>query len=201
VPRVFQKPDVLDKILCAQYEQPQTDIFLQLWNGLLSIVQSALVKDYCGRHDSQQVLDVMALKPLYWDGNEKAWANADTDISTYFDSLVAQCGNHRYLAVSVMKFAGGVGKRFLLQSFKWIDQILIQSQDEYDYDGNNAKMIAAQFDNLVPLIKNRIGEIAADNEVRNRLISILDYLITKNSLSAFQMREILQKFQHPPVTQ
>ena len=135
----------------------------------------------------------MALKPLYWDGDEKTWANADADILAYFDSLVARCGNHRYLAVSVMKFVGGVGKRFLLQSLKWIDQIIIQSHDEYDYDGDNAKMVVIQFENLVQLVENRIGEINADNETRDHLISILDYLITKNSLPAFRMREVLHK--------
>lgn len=201
VPRAFQKPEMIDKILSAQYVQPQTDNFLRLWNGLLPIVQAVLVKDFCSHYDSQQVLDVMALNPLYLNGDEMVWVNVDADISAYFDSLVAQCGNHRYLTVSVMKFVGGAGKRFLLQSLKWINQILIQSQNEYDYDGNNAKMITAEFEHIVPLIKNRINEINADSEARNRLISILDYLITKNSLSAFQMREMLQEFQHPPVTQ
>ena len=196
VPRAFQKPEMLDKILCAQYEQHEqrrTENFFDLWCGLLPIVQSALAKDSCGHYDSQQVLDVMALKPLYWDGDEKTWANADADILAYFDSLVARCGNHRYLAVSVMKFVGGVGKRFLLQSLKWIDQIIIQSHDEYDYDGDNAKMVVIQFGNLVQLVENRIGEINADNETRDHLISILDYLITKNSLPAFRMREVLHK--------
>ena len=192
VPRAFQKPEMLDKILCAQYEQRHTDNFLWLWNGLLPIVQDALVNDSCGRYDSQRVLDVMALKPLYWDGDEKVWTDADTIISHYFDSLVTQCGNHRYLAVSVMKFAGGVGKRFLLQSLKWIDQIIRRSQDEYDYDGDNAKMVVTQFELLVPLIEKRIGEINAESGMRNHLIFILDYLITKNSLPAFRMRELLQ---------
>lgn len=192
VPGAFQKPELLDNLLCAQYEQPRTESFWCLWNGLLPIVQSALVKDSCGHYDSQRVLDVMALKPLYWDGDEKAWANAGTDISAYFDSLVAQCGNHRYLAVSVMKFAGGVGKRFLLQSLKWIGQIILQSQDEYDYDDDNAKMVVTQFELFVPLIEKRFGEICADSETRNKLILFLDYLITKNSLSAFRMREMLQ---------
>jgi hypothetical protein len=135
----------------------------------------------------------MALKPLYWDGDEVAWTNADIAISAYFDSLVAQCGSHRYLAVSVMKFAAGVGKRFLFQSLKWIDKILIQSQDEYDYDGDNAKMVVSQFEYLVPLIENQIGEINANNETRDHLISVLDYLITKNSFSAFRMREMLHE--------
>lgn len=193
VPRAFQKPELLDNLLGAQYEQPRTESFWSLWNGLLPIVQSALVKDSCGHYDSQRVLDVMALKPLYWDGDEKAWANAGTDISAYFDSLVAQCGNHRYLAVSVMKFVGGVGKRFLLQSLKWIGQIILQSQDEYDYDDDNAKMIVTQFELFVPLIEKRIGEICADSETRNKLVLFLDYLITKNSLSAFRMREVLYK--------
>ena len=193
VPKVFQKPEMLDKILCAQYEQRRTENFFDLWCGLLPIVQSALAKDSCGHYDSQQVLDVMALKPLYWDGDEKTWANADADILAYFDSLVARCGNHRYLAVSVMKFVGGVGKRFLLQSLEWIDQIIIQSHDEYDYDGDNAKMVVIQFEHLVQLVENRIGEINADNETRDHLISILDYLITKNSLPAFRMREVLHK--------
>lgn len=193
VPLAFQKPEMLDKILCAQYEQRQTDNFLCLWNGVLRIVRDALVNDSCGRYDSQHVLDVMALKPLYWDGDEVAWTNADIAISTYFDSLVAQCGSHRYLAVSVMKFAAGVGKRFLFQSLKWIDKILIQSQDEYDYDGDNAKMVVIQFEHLVPLIENQIGEINANNETRDHLVSVLDYLITKNSLSAFRMREMLHE--------
>lgn len=192
VPKAFQKPEVLNNILCAQYEQRQTDNFFWLWNGLLRIVQDALANDYCGSYDSQQVLDVMALKPLYWDGDEEAWTNADKAISTYFDSLVAQCGNHRYLAVSILKFAGGIGKRFLAQSVKWVDQILSLSQDEYDYDDDNAKKVATHFEHLAPLIENRLGEISANNETRDHLISILDYLITKNSLSAFRMREMLQ---------
>ena len=191
VPRVFQKPELLNNCLVAQYAQHRTDNFWTLWNGLLPIVASVLANDPCLHPDSQHVLDVMALKPLYWEGDEKVWADSDVAILTFFDLLVACCGKHRYLAVSVMKFARGIGKRFLLQSLKWIDQIIVKSQKEYDSDGDNARMIAAEFEHLIPLIEKRIGEINADLEARKHLVSVLDYLITQNSLSAFQMRERL----------
>ena len=191
VPRALQKPELLDKLLVAQYDQQQTDNFWQLWNGLLPIVAGALSSESCGHYDGQQVLDVIALTPLYWEGDERAWIGADKAILTYFDSLIMQCGSHRHLAVSIVKFICGPGKRFLLPSLKWIDKIIIQSQDEYDYGGDNARSVRNSFEKLIPLIEKRIEEINADIGIRDCLISILDYLVTQNSFPAFQMRESL----------
>lgn len=191
VPRALQKPELLDKLLVAQYDQQQTDNFWQLWNGLLPIVAGALASESCGHYDGQQVLDVIALTPLYWEGDERAWIGADKAILTYFDSLIMQCGSHRHLAVSIVKFICGPGKRFLLPSLKWIDKIIIQSQDEYDYGGDNARSVRSSIEKLIPLIEKRIEEINADIGIRDCLISILDYLVTQNSFPAFQMRESL----------
>ncbi len=191
VPRAFQRPELLDKCLGVQYEQNRAESFWRLWNGLLPIVATALAKSSCNHYDNQQALDVMALNPLYWEGNEGTWDGADTAILTYFDSLVRQCGNHRHLAVSVIKFACGVGKRFLFPSLRWINNILLQSQHEYDYGGGNANNIKTHFEKLIPLIEKRMVEIQLDIEIRRHLISILDYLVTLNSLPAFRLRESL----------
>lgn len=190
-PQAFQRPELLDRLLVAQYEQQRMENFWRLWNGVLPIVAVALEKDPCRHQDSQQVLDVMALNPLYGVGDELVWNGSDTALVAFFDSLVAQCGCHRHLAVSVMKFTNGVGKRFLHHSLKWIDQIILRSQDEYDYHGNNAKNITKHFEHLVPLINKRMESLISDMETRKHLISILDYLVAHNSLSAFQMRETL----------
>ena len=78
-----------------------------------------------------------------------------------------------------------------MPSLKWIDKIIIQSQDEYDYGGDNARSVRSSFEKLIPLIEKRIEEINADIGIRDCLISILDYLVTQNSFPAFQMRESL----------
>lgn len=191
VPRVFQKPELLDGFLVAQYGQHRPENFWQLWNGLLPIVSVALANDSCNHRDSQQVLDTLALKPLYSDGDEQAWLDSENNLVPYFESLVEQFGKHRYLAVSVMKFACGPGKRFLLHTLKWINRIIALSQDEYDRDGANAVAIKVVFECLVPQIETRIEELKADKDARANLISVLDHLVSLNSPSAFRIRESL----------
>jgi len=189
VPQAFRKPELLEEFLVVRYGLLRSDNFWLLWNGLLPIVAKALAKDSCRYDDSQRVLDLMTLKPLYWEGNEEVWEGEEREILAFFESLVSICGCHRYLAVAISKFVYGVGKRFVLQSLQWIAQIIVQSQGEYDYGGENAQKIKTNFEKLIPQIESRMQDIK--NDTRTHLILILDYLVTQNSLPAFRMRESL----------
>lgn len=193
VPQVLRKPQFLDCCLKAQYDQQRADGFWEIWNGLLPMIAAEFEKVPCRSYDSQQVLDVMALRPLYWEGDGQAWRGDKGQLPAYFDSLVTRCGKHRHLVVSIMNFVCGAGQQFLTMSLGWIDRALMLSKDEYDYQNENVKEIKECFERVAPLITERIEEIKSDDGVRSHCISILDNLISQNSLTAFRLREIIMR--------
>lgn len=193
VPQALRKPELLDACLRAQYNQRRADNFWKIWNGMLAIVAAGLKSSaYCSSENCQ-VLDVMALRPLYWEGDGLVWDGTDTELSAYFDSLVDQCGCYRSLIVSIMKFVLGAGRRFLLASLKWIDRAMVLSKDAFDYQDENAKQVKECFEQFAPLIAERIDEIKTDPEARKHCVSILDNLVAWNSLPAFRLREAIMR--------
>lgn len=193
VPSALHKPQFFDSCLRAQYDQQRADDFWDLWNGLLPMIAAEMGNASCHSYDDHQVLDVMALRPLYWEGDSRAWSGDKGRLPAYFDALVSQCGKYRHLVVSIMNFICGAGQRFVAMSLEWIDRALVLSKDEYDYKNENAKEIKECFERVAPMITERIEEIKSDDRVRRHCVAILDNLIAWNSLTAFRLREVIMR--------
>ena len=127
--------------------------------------------------------DNMALSEGEWHsfGEKNIWL---------FENLARDCGNSPVVLYAVAKSLNGLACKFTKQGVNWLYTIIYNNPnlDLGEYQNNTIFYMETLLNGY--LRKNRM-EIRKDNMCRNKIITILSFMVDRDSVQAYMLRDFI----------
>lgn len=178
---------LLEKIIENQKNTDRYDQFWGVWNSLYSIVIGK-TKEYPEYTYSKEILKTYLFSDKWTSSTEQSCNYLKKENSIFFEHIIEDIGEHPSVLYAIVELLNGIGSVYIKDGIRWISQILNK------YFSTHAKTVDAntQF-RLEQLIQKYINEnrtqIKKDRKEKEKVIVILNFLVEKESVSAYLLRE------------
>jgi len=165
-----------------QYEE-----FWIVWNSFYSKIVE-LVKNDSSYHYSKSIIYNYLLAISFWRENAKEWHSLKEREKSFYEKVSHDMGHHPSVLYSISKVLNDIGSNFINDGVLWLSYIF----------NNNANLLTSQLEvNTLYYIENiarrfismNRQKIKTNRKMKERLISILDFLIEKGSATGYLLRE------------
>jgi len=188
--RTFISSDSMANFLSSLvYEQDRIQHYEQfwiVWKGLYPSFRET-VQQGCHRHQTTVIRNYLLALQFGINGT-KEWHTLKPVNSTFFKTVCDEAGNHPEVLYSVSKLLNDEGSGYLNEGLHWISDMLSRHESLYNGEVHPNTIyylnhIARRFVYL-----NRT-QIKANRMLREKVLVLLNYLITKGSVSGYLLRE------------
>jgi len=178
---------LLEKIIENQKNTDKYDQFWGVWNSLYSIVIDK-TKEYPEYTYSKEILKTYLFSDKWTSSTEQSCNYLKKENSIFFEHIIEDIGEHPSVLYALVKLLNGIGSIYIKDGIRWISQILNR------HFSTHAKTVDANTQlRLEQLIQKYVNEnrtqIKKDRKEKEKVIIILNFLVEKESVSAYLLRE------------
>ena len=147
-----------------------------------------LCKKNPNNHYLKSIIHNYLLAWPYWKENAKEWHSLKDREKAFFNKVANDIGHHPAVLYSLSKVLYDIGSNFIEDGILWISGIL-QRNGILAFEKIETNTLY-YLENLVrKYISTKRPRIKTDPQLKNRIITILDFLIAKGSATGYLLRE------------
>lgn len=168
-----------DKI--CRYEQ-----FWEVWNilycSIISIVKNG------SSSSSRDIIYNYLFASQWWNKNINEWHSLKAKDITFFKNIVDDIGNNVNVLDAIAQLINQIGRNFLNDGIVWISDMLNAYKNLWSEDlgVNTVYYLEILIKRYIVLYRH---EIRIKAEIKKRVLLILNFLIEKESVNAYLLRE------------
>lgn len=164
-----------------RYEQ-----FWKIWLVLYPAIRQEVINDK--HHHRDQLIRNYLLAWQWWKETAREWHTLKPGDSLFFKHVCEDMGHHPEVLYSISKFLNDVGSTYLNDGLHWISSMLSRHESLYKADAHPNTIyylnhIARRF------VYQKRTAIKANRLLRDKVLVLLNYLVTKGSVSGYLLRE------------
>lgn len=154
------------------------------------------IVELCSRKDSgfytNEIIKNYLLAWPYWKESAKEWHTLKDKEKLFFKKVVKDIGYCPSVFYSISKLLNSIGSRFLDDGVYWVSDMIKNHGEQLNKKlENNTMYYLEEFIRKYILINRQL--MKTDKTIRDRVLTILNFLINQGSSKAYLMREdILQ---------
>lgn len=179
--------DFFSEFILAEDRLEQYDQFWTVWVLFYPKIVELCRAPHMRFHGSNVVHNYL-LAWQYWNKQAKEWHSLRNREKAFFTKVASDIGGHPAVLYSLSKFLNEVGSGFADDGIVWISGIIEKSPDlaEKELEVNTVYHL----ENLVRsyALKNRY-KIRTTPQLKKKMLHILNFLLTKGSVTAYVLRE------------
>lgn len=178
---------LLEKIIENQKHTNRYDQFWVVWNALYRVVIEK-IKEYPEHTYSKDILKTYLFSDKWALSTEQSCNYLKKENSIFFEHIIEDIGEHPSVLYALVKLLNGIGSIYLKNGIRWISQILNKHFSTHfkTADANTQYMLELLIQKYIN--ENRT-QIKKDRKEKEKIIIILNFLVEKESVSAYLLRE------------
>lgn len=179
--------DLFSNFVTIEDEIHQYEQFWVVWQLFYDSVVKMSKK---GRqpHEANEIIHNYLLAWPYWKKSTKQWSSLKVREKAFFRKATADMGHHPAILYSISKFLNEIGTGFLSDGIVWLSDML-----EKNPNLSSSKLEVNTVFYMENVVRNYAllnrGKIKSNPATKKRMITILDFLIEKASVTAYLVRE------------
>jgi len=179
--------DVLQEFISEEDTLNSYEAFWVVWRCFYEPVKLFCQSGINNRF-ADKIIDNYFLAWPYWKESAKDWRSLKDRERLFFRDAVLNMGKRISVLHAISKFLNEIGAKFLDDGVIWISDMLKQNPDHTSREApTNTKYYLERVVRKYVYLHRTM--IKTKPHVRNKLITILDYLIEKGSVNAYLLRE------------
>jgi len=135
----------------------------------------------------ETIIESYLFARVYWNRGIKIWHTFKQNNHIFFYEMIQKIGHHQSTLYSITKLLCGIGSVFFEYGIDWINCIL-SNNIFYQKDINENTLYLIESYIRQYIYKNR-EKIKYNNELKQKSIVILNFLIEKGSVIGYLLRE------------
>lgn len=172
-----------EKILSAEIKINQYNQFWKVWESFRQKIVESSDSNY--NHYLNKIIHNYLLAWSFWREDAKNWRSLKNREKTFFKKIVDDIGYHPSVFDSIAQFLNQIGSEFLDDGIIWITELVKKNQN------NQLKKNTVYYTEV--LIRKYIylnrKKVKQDIKIKNQILVILNFLVTKGSVNAYLLRE------------
>lgn len=162
------------------------DTFWAIWNGLYPTIKAAAL-DPENYHLKEIIYNYLLAWP-YWKDTAKSWRSLKPSDAQFFKKVCEEIGANPAVFYSITKFLNEVGSEYTDEGIFWIADLLSKNNEIYNENvsGNTIYYLEVMTRKYVYLNRTKIK---TNKFLKDRLIIILNFLVSKSSVNGYLLRE------------
>jgi len=179
--------DLFSEFVSVEDEIHQYEQFWIVWELFYKAVV-AMAQEKWQRHNANTIIHNYLLAWQYWKETAKKWESLKDREKVFFKKVTEDMGNHPAVLYSISKLLNEIGSSFIDDGIVWLSSMLEKNKNlkTEDLEVNTVYYM----ENLVRgYAFHKRTEIKTNQELKKKMITILDFLIEKASVTAYLIRE------------
>lgn len=179
--------DLFEEFILAEDIMNTYDKFWLVWSTFEDKIINICKKDEMRRYVSKIVRSYL-FATIPWSKSAKEWHSLRDENKKFFKKISSEMSNSPSCIYAIAKLLNNIGNCYIDDGVFWISSIIKNKQERYD--GNIESATIYYLENLVRkyVYKNR-ERIKRSKAIKDNLLLILNYLITKGSVVGYMLRE------------
>jgi hypothetical protein len=178
--------DVLEAFVIAQDAINQYEEFWIVWQ-----VFYPKMVEFCSNKNNLRYSESIVYKYLFamkWEKGVKEWRTLKEREKAFFKKVSEDMGGNAPVLYALAKLLNDIGSNFSSEGIDWVSD-MIQKNPELSQKKLEVNTIH-YLENLVRryILKNR-QKVKSDQQLKERILAILDFLLGKASVTAYLLRE------------
>lgn len=179
--------DLFSNFISVEDEIHQYEEFWIVWQLFYESVVK-MSKEKWQPHDANIIIHNYLLAWDYWKKDAKQWLSLKDKERIFYRKVASDMGHHRAVLYSIAKFLNEIGSNFVDDGIVWISDMLEKNTGlrSEDLEINTLYYM----ENLVRNYTfNNRHKVKTDPVFKKKMLTILDFLIEKASVTAYLIRE------------
>lgn len=179
--------DLFSNFVTVEDEIHQYEQFWTVWQLFYDSVVKMSKKER-QPHEANSIIHNYLLAWPYWKKSAKQWGSLKDREKAFFRKSATDMGHHPAVLYSISKFLNEIGTGFLSDGIVWLSDML-----EKNPNLSSSKLEVNTVFYMENVLRNYAllnrGKIKSNPAIKKRMITILDFLIEKASVTAYLVRE------------
>lgn len=179
--------DLFSEFVSVEDEIQQYEEFWTVWKLFYDAVVK-MSQEKWQRHNVDAIIHNYLLAWQHWKKTAKQWHSLKDREKVFFKKVTDDMGHHPAVLYSISKLLNEIGSSFIDDGIVWLSDMLKKNKNlkTEDLEVNTIYYM----ENLVRNYAfHKRREIKTNHALKERMITILDFLIEKASVTAYLIRE------------
>lgn len=177
----------IEKFICSENERYKPDNFWYIWKLIYPRVIK-LYEDNSYYHDFDKLINNYLLAWGYWKEGIKEWRSLTKDNLWLYSNISKDLGHQPSVLYSISKVLNSIASNFHDEGVDWVNTIVV----------NHPKLKLGEVEsNTLFYLENYLRQyvflnrqsIKQNVRLKNKVISILDFMVERGSVHGYQLRE------------
>lgn len=179
--------DLFSNFVSVEDEIHQYEEFWTVWQLFYDVVVK-MSKEKWQPHNANAIIYNYLFAWQYWKKTAKQWLSLKDREKTFFKKATNDMGHHPAVLYSISKFLNEIGSGFIDDGIVWLSDMLEKNTNlaSEDLEMNTIYYMENTVRNYV---FHKRHEVKINPMLKKRMITILDFLIDKASVTAYLIRE------------
>lgn len=178
----------LEEVILVEDKLFTYEQFWTIWESLYPKIKA--IANSGDRYRSKEILHNYFLAWQYWNPDAKSWLSLKEREKHFFKKCAQEMGSHPSVLYSIAKLINEIGSGFLTDGIIWAADVLRDNHqlDSEELDTNTVYYLEVMVRKYAYLNRTKLK---SDKLSREKLFTILDFLVAKASVNAYLLREDL----------
>lgn len=176
--------DFICQFVYAENELRKTQAFWEVWQ----ILYKPIVENCIGYNN--MVLQSFLLADNIFAPQAQEWHSFDDNNLWLYDNIVRDCGGCPATIYSVARNLNYIASRYIDKGIEWLYEI-ITNHPTINLRDREANTIFYMERFIGRVIRKNRNEIRKNKKTKNMLVAILTFLVERNSVQAFMLRDMI----------
>ncbi|MFP9114758.1 AVAST type 4 anti-phage nuclease Avs4 [Flavobacterium sp. RHBU_3] len=177
---------LLEGIISAAYVKKRYESFWAIWKNLNDAIVALSHTDR-GNYFEEVLLSYMLASNISYSSIED-WPELDKDQKNFYQKLINDIANHQSMLYIVVKILLGKGKNYIDDGIIWMSNIV--ANNTLKINRRHEEDTIYYMENLLrKYIYSNRSKVKQDVKLKNRILTLLTFLIERTSVTAYLLRE------------
>lgn len=176
--------DFICQFVYAENEFRKTQVFWKVWQ----ILYNPIVENCIGYNN--MVLQSFLLADNLFSPKTQEWHSFNDDNLWLYDNIVRDCGNCPATIYSIARNMNYIASKYIDKGIEWLYEIT-SNHPMINLRDREANTIFYMERFIGKVVRKNRNDIRKNKSTKNMLVTILTFLVERNSVQAFMLRDMI----------
>ncbi|PWL31746.1 hypothetical protein [uncultured Roseivirga sp.] len=175
----------IQEIISAEDILNKYDSFWVIWECLYPKLKE--LNEFAG-YGFNEIIKSYLLAVPWWKKSAKEWRSLKSGNEAFFSRCVLDMGHNSVVLDAFAQFLNEIGSSFINSGLQWIVDLILKIEGQ-----ENVKLGVNTIYHLEIFVRRYVylnrSKTKADQKINHKLVTILNFLISHGSVSAYMLRE------------
>lgn len=176
--------DLICQFVCAENELRKTQAFWKVWQ----ILYKPIVEKCIGYNN--MVLQSFLLADNIFAPQTQEWHSFHDDNIWLYDNIVRDCGDCPATIYSIARNMNYIASKYIDKGIEWL-YVITSNHPTINLRDRETNTIFYMERFISKVVRKNRNEIRKNKRTKNMLVTILTFLVERNSVQAFMLRDMI----------